>query len=192
MTALACSCGFAGGVHVVARRQTADGIAVSMWSDGALGSRFGQALPGVPVARPRSSVAVAVALRVGWLFLGAVELYDLDELPALYRACVRVAKRGGDHGDVRAEAGRKAPLVPHWEVYEADRDGRPRLRFWRLPRLLWADMGVFDHVSHPRGRYELVTIGRDSARGRDLACTTGFHFATLEALSAHLRGEVQS
>lgn len=189
---MTCPCGFSGGAHVVARRITADGIGVSMWSDGALGSRFGQGLPGVPMARPRSNGAAAVALRVGWLFLGSVELYDLDELPALYRACVRVARHGGDHGDVRAEASRKAPLVPHWEVYEADRDGRPRIRFWRLQRLLWADMGVFDHVSHPRGRYEVVTIGRDSARGRDLACTTGFHFATLDALSAHLRGEVRS
>lgn len=187
---MTCLCGFAGGVHVVARRQTADGIGVSMWSDGALGSRFGHGLPGVPMARPRSSGAVASALRAGWLFLGAVELYDLDELPALYRACTRVAKRGGDHGDVRAEAGRQAPLMPHWEVYEADRSGRARLRFWRLPRLLLADTGVFDHISHPRGRYEVVTIGRDSARGRDLACTTGFHFATLDALSAHLRGLV--
>lgn len=192
MTAPACTCGFAGGVHVVARRQTADGIAVSMWSDGALGSRFGQALPGVPVARPRSGGAMAVALRVGWLFLGAVELYDLDELPALYRACVRVAKHGGDHGDVRAEAGRKAPLVPHWEVYESDRDGRPRLRAWRLPRILWPGMAVIDHVSHARGRYEIVDIRRDSAGELALAGTTGVHFSTLDALSAHLRGEVVS
>lgn len=132
--------------------------------------------------RPRTVAATQLARRVGWLFLGSVELYDLAELGLLHSACIRVAKRGGDHGDVRAEAGRQAPLVPRWDVYETDRDGRHTLRVWRLPRLLGAGLAVFDHTSHPRGRYEVVTVGQGN-----VAITTGFHFSTLATLSAHLR-----
>lgn len=96
-----CSCGCAER-HVVAKRLTSDGIGVMLWSTGMVSGRF-ETLPGLPARRPRTAEGQAKALAAGWLFMGWVELYELVELPDLYEACERVARRGGSPGDVGRE-----------------------------------------------------------------------------------------
>lgn len=86
----------------IARRRTADGVSVLLWADGMVTGRLGLALPGVPLSRARTRDAQARALAVGWLMLGEVELWDAYEVPALYAAARKVAKRGGRPGDLRA------------------------------------------------------------------------------------------
>ena len=44
-----CTCGTTD-THEIARRQTADGIGVVLWSDGAITGRLGVALHGIPGA----------------------------------------------------------------------------------------------------------------------------------------------
>lgn len=171
-------------VEIVARRTTVDSFPVVLWSDGAVTGVFGHALPGVPVTRPRTAESRDSALRAGWLFMGEVELYEKTELPALYAACRQVAKRGGDPGDVRALLARDArpTLRPMWAVTSADRDGRATERVWRLPRLMWPGLVVWDHVSHGRsGRYEVTTVDQ-----KGVCMTTGMFFPTLDTLSAYL------
>lgn len=185
-TAESCTCGNTE-THTIAKRLTADGIAVLALSDGSVTGRF-SALRGVPVRRPRTPEARAAALRASSLLMGEVELYDLPEVPALYAACERIAKRGGTPGDVRAEMTRTRgaahpPLT--WLVTQTDRDGRPTERQARLPRLLWPGLAIIDYCGGPgsaRGRYVLV---REIAQGT--VATTGFAFATLNALWAHLQ-----
>lgn len=96
-----CSCGCAER-HVVTKRLTSDGIGVMLWSTGMVSGRF-ETLPGVPARRPRTAEGQAKAMAAGHLFMGLVELYDLVELPDLYEACERVARRGGVPGDVGLE-----------------------------------------------------------------------------------------
>lgn len=96
-----CSCGCAER-HVVAKRLTSDGIGVMLWSTGMVSGRF-ETLPGVPARRPRTAEGQAKAMAAGHLFMGWVELYELVELPDLYEACERVARRGGSPGDVGRE-----------------------------------------------------------------------------------------
>ncbi len=188
MPALApCSCGH-DHAHQIAKRLTADGIAVILWSNGPVTGRMGFALDGVPVARPATEEARAVALAAGWLLLGEVALYDYADLGALYAACRWTAERGGGPGAVRARlAALAAPAVrPVWEVYQTDRDGRPTVRVWLLPRVRWPGLAVWDHVSvGARGaRYELFHVDRDG-----VGTTTGLRFARLADLARHLTDE---
>lgn len=75
---MTCSCGEVSS-HVVARRVTADGFPVLLWSDGAVTGRAGAYPPGLgPVRGPRAAV-------VGRAVLREVELYNWDEIPALVR-----------------------------------------------------------------------------------------------------------
>lgn len=184
-----CSCGEAH-PHKIARRVTADGIAVEVWSDGAVVGRWGFKLPGVPIVRPRTPAALSIALTAAWLLAGEVEAHDLDEVGDLYGACRRAAKHGGRPGDVRAHLAdaRRPKITPVWTVVSTDRDGHPTERFWRLPRLRWPGMVVWDHVSvgASGGRYEIMHL----ARGTQETCVpTGIRFATLAGLAEHLLTE---
>ena len=81
-------------------------------------------------------------------------------------------------------------LTPSWEVYETDRDGKPTIRVWRLPRLLYGSLAVFDYCGKRNssgGRY--VLMRELGGRGRGTVEATGFHFNDLGALSEHLRRE---
>ena len=100
---LGCSCGD-GAPHVVARRCTIDGIPVEIWHDGAITGRMGRAIPGVPVARPRSTRGTNLARSAAALVSGQVEICTLAEVPRLVDVARRVARRGGTPGDLRAEA----------------------------------------------------------------------------------------
>lgn len=150
---------------------TADGHTVILWDDGLITGLLGFKIPGVPWRRD---------LETGFRFMGEVCLFDTDELGALYKA----ARRGGLPGDVRARAHQilNPPPKPTWEVTSANRDGRPTERFWRLPRLLYGGLVVWDHCGHRRGpRYSVWKIDRSGV------CTpTGCAFRTLRDLGAYL------
>ncbi len=163
----------------MARRLTADGVAVELWSDGPVTGRMGFALSGVPVARP-SAAGLSTALAAGWLLMGEVELYDAEEVGGLYEACRWAAARGLGPGEVRARAA-ALKITPNWEVLSADRDGRPTERVWRLPRLgRWAGLAVWDRCGASQ-RYEVMSCDRDG-----VCMPTGFAFGRLADLSAHL------
>lgn len=177
-----CACGQTE-AHQIARRRTADNLAVVLWSDGRLTGAFG-ALAGLPATAPRTDATRATALMAGWLFLGEVELYERGELARLYEASRWTAQRDGQPGTVRQRMHRAPPLRPIWTVIQTDRDGRPVERYWRLPRLMWPGLSVWErrNAAEP---YELMGVDRFGT------CTpTGFKFKTLEALSRHLH-EVQ-
>lgn len=189
-----CTCGDPN-PHRIARRETFDGARVVLWDNGAVTSDSpgGFAIPGVPIARPRTPEARELALTAGWLFMGECEIFERDELPALYAACRFVADRGGLPGDVRARVRQmqRAKISPVWTVTATDRDGRPTAREWRLPRLRWPGLAVIDRMSGDR--YEVVSVERVTALGRDghvvtdeIGATTGIRFATLDALAEHL------
>jgi hypothetical protein len=154
--------------HSIASRRTSDGVAVVLWSDGSMTGNLG-ALPGLPAVRPRSS---AEALRAGWLLLGEVELYERGELADLYAACRWTAQRDGLPGTVRARLHRAPRLNPAWTLIETDRDGRPVERFWRLPRMRWPGLAVWNRVNTTEP-YELMDIISK--------------FRNLEQLSRHLQ-----
>jgi len=172
--------------HVVARRLTTDGIGVEVWQDGAITGRLGFGLEGVPVVRPRSRGSVSLAQRAGWLFAGEVEAHAYVDLGALYAACRWAAERDGLPGTVRARLAQlqQPALAPVWTVTDTDRDGTPTERVWRLPRLRWPGVVVFDHVNQGRrGRYEICTLTPGVA---DTVTTTGLHFSTQAQLIACL------
>lgn len=171
---------------MIARRVTADGVHVLLWDDGAITGRLGYQIDGVTLVRPRSSEARARALRAGWLLLGECELYDAGELGALYEACRWSAERDGLPGTVRARLAdqQRVVLRPVWTVISTDRDGRPTERVWRLPRLRWPGLAVWDFINHGRGgRYAIM---RSMVGAPDTFEDTGLRFATLADLSAYL------
>lgn len=171
-----CSCAGAK-EHVVARRVTADGKHVLLWDDGALTWAFGYKIKGAP--RGGSDFA----RRVGRLVLGEVCLYDASEVPSLVAAARWVAQRSGLPGDVRRryrDITASPALIPSWQVYRTDRDGRPTVRVWHLPRLLYPDLVVW----HERGRYEVMRRG--PGRARDTLTRTGFVARTQRELLSML------
>lgn len=173
--------------EVIARRTTADGKTVVLWSDGSLTwGRMGTVIKGSPHAR--TPAQKQEAREAGWRVLGEVELYDAAEVPRLIAAARKVARSGGTPGDVRAEYARSGQreqrLTPVWKVYQTDRDGRPKVRVWRLPRLLYGGIVVWDETS-PRGRYHVMR----EIRGTGTLESTGIHFRDLDKLSAFLLEE---
>ncbi len=175
-----CSCGNAAD-HVVARRSTADGKSVLLWSDGSLTWAHGYVIKGS--ANPRSAAGRELALKAGWLIAGEVCLHDADDVPDLIAAARWTAARDGLPGTVRARLrAMREPKGPRpvWTVLEADRDGRPTLRVWKLPRLGWPGLAVW----HERGRYEVMRAL--PGRGRDTYTPTGFVRHSLREIQALL------
>jgi hypothetical protein len=82
--------------EIIATRKTADGVTVEMYADGALTGAYGMAIPGVP--------CTGRTLAAARLLIDEVCLFTAAEMPALYRAAVQIAKRGGTPGDLRAAA----------------------------------------------------------------------------------------
>lgn len=176
-----CSCGNTE-LHIVANRQTLDGIGVAMWSDGALTGCLGARLLDVPVSRPKTAEAQKLTVRTGRLFLGEVCLYASNDLGALYKACRWTAERDGLPGTVRSRLiAMTAPrFSTSWIVVETDRDGTVKKRYWRLPRLLMAGTVVWDTVNQ-NNRYEICYTLPDS-QGRPFPQTitpSGIKFQTL-------------
>lgn len=196
---LACTCGNAS-PHRVAWRRTADGVHVELWHDGVLTGVGGLALPGVPIARPRTEEARRRTLAAGWLVVGelarttedpAAALYDAAELPTLYATARRlVAARGlavtpGELRAAFAEAEERAVVERfpvRWETIAPD------CRVGNLPRIRWPGLAVW----HERGVYEVMMvqhIAAMGARGGDALVPTGFRFTTLRDLVRHLTTE---
>lgn len=184
-----CSCGDAG-AHVIMRRRTADGFEINLWENGAVTGALGIGLRGVPVRRPKSPEAIADARKAGALMLGEACLYDVDELPVVYEAATRAARIDNMPGTLRRllreRRARMGRVTLQWTVTETDREGTPRERVCRLPRLRWPGLVVFDFCGGPgsqRGRYRLF---RTTLAAPDTATDTGFAFRTLDALWRHL------
>ncbi len=96
-----CSCGNPS-PHPIARRVTADGVHIDIWSDGMVtdASVIAGYLPGV--GRKRLPAARL------WAFAGEVCLYTVPELPGLVTTHQQVAKR-----QAAIEASRAAELHPN-------------------------------------------------------------------------------
>lgn len=191
-----CTCGETE-PHTIAKRRTADGITVMLWSDGAVTGAFGGRFPGLPVRRPRTVEGANKARRVGRLFLGEVEIYDEAELGELYAAAERASRADGLPGTVRRlfaeRRDRPAPITLAWVVTETDRDGRPTERQARLPRLRWPGYHVIDFCGGPgsaQGRYVLFHEDHSSPYGVRLSQPSlrrGCAFRRLADLWTHLR-----
>jgi hypothetical protein len=167
----------------IAFRRTHDGKTLRLWSDGSLTWAFGEYVRGT--ARPRTTEQSELALRAGWLVLGEVEIVDSDDVPLL----VVAARWGVDHdalpGDVRRRfhelksRGESTVLRPVWTTYETDRDGRPTVQVWKLPRIKWPGLAVW----RERGKY---TVCQLVGGARDTYNTTGVEFTNLRDLSEFL------
>jgi hypothetical protein len=177
--------------EVIGQRKTADDKSVVLWSDGSLTwGRVGTVIKGSPHAK--TPAQVEAALRAGWLVLGDAELYDAAEVPRLIAAARKAAVRGGLPGDLRASFARSESredrLTPSWITTEADRAGNPLVRVWKLPRLLYGGLTVWDERrgrGASRGRYQVM---REFGRSGTYA-PTGDDFHDLDALSAWLHQE---
>ena len=178
MLPVACSCGHAAG-HAIATRKTAEGSIVKLWSDGAITWALGRYIKGSPHARTPAQITAALA--AGWLVMGDVELYDDDEVSALVEAARWAASRGLDPGAMRARLSRPAVLRPVWSVVEADRDGKARVRVWKLPRLRWPGLAVWADGA----TYSIWREAGSSGTYRP----TGIEFSNLADLSTHLLSE---
>ena len=188
-----CTCGCTES-HSVAHRTTADGIIVHLWSDGMVTGALGRGLRGVPMRRPRTPEKHAVAMRAGRLLLGEVCIWDAAELGPVYEACERAAQIDGMPGTVRRllcerDEAMGTPKLD-WSVQATDRDGKTTERTARLPRAFWPGMVVFDFCGGPGskdGRYVLMERIRGSRADDPSYAPTGFAFASLRDMWAHLR-----
>jgi len=172
--------------EIIARRKTSDDKAVSLWNDGSLSWGAWNVIKGSPQAR--TDAQIRDALKAGWLVMGEVELYDADEVPRLIEVARKVAGRGGLPGDLRREFAKDAPLKPKWQVQEADREGRPTVRVWRLPRLSHPGMVIWDEVRGSRGaRYRVMTEIVERGRRTGTLMDTGVRFKDLSSLGKYLR-----
>jgi len=85
MNTTTCSCGgdsCGPNAHVMARRLTADGIMVQVWSDGAVTCGLGTYIIR-GVRSGRNAFALGAAVEAAWLVAGEVSLYDHAELRGL-------------------------------------------------------------------------------------------------------------
>lgn len=184
-----CSCGCATR-HKMATRKTFDEIVVLLWSDGSI-TGWVNALRGVPVRRPRSAEARQRAVQAGWLLMGVVELYTLEELPDLYRACENVARNPQRTVADEFERLRESTIAFVWETTATDRDGRWTEQTARLDRMRWPSIVIL----RTRSGYELfyeqhaTQLSGDESRRvvRDAIHTpSGFRCGNLHDLCTHL------
>jgi hypothetical protein len=87
-----CTCGNSE-LHAIARRTTADGVTVALWSDGDITDRLGFRIRGVGKTRGAGPAALDRALRVGWLVMNNVCVYDFSEVAALVKAGRRAVEQ---------------------------------------------------------------------------------------------------
>ena len=165
---------------IIARRQSADDKTVALWSDGAITGGLGIYIKGSPCAR--TEAACIEALAAGWLVMGDVCLYDFDEVPSLIAAARKIARAGGDPGDMRRALAARATLRPTWSVLETDRDGNPTLRVWRLPRVSHPGLAIWDDARGGGGRYQVMAEIQRSGT----FTPTGVRYHTLAEVAAYL------
>lgn len=175
---------------ILARGKTYDDKVVLLWSDGSLTWALGNVIKGSPNAR--TSDGIKEALAAGRLVMGEISIYNADEVTRLIEVARKVARKGGNPGDVRSGFGKQAPLKPHWTTLEADRGGKPTIRIWRLPRMTHPGLAVWDTLRNAsRGRYEVMAEvrlgGLGQRSGGGTYATTGVRFHDLTKLSQYLR-----
>lgn len=88
-----CSCGCSA-AHKIARRQTADGIRLDLWSDGGVTSGMGFSVRGIGVAR--SNFEMELNVKAGWLAFAEIELYDSGEVSRLIQSARRAVRQRCD------------------------------------------------------------------------------------------------
>jgi hypothetical protein len=98
-----CSCGNSE-IHKIARRHTADGYPVDIFSDGTVRAGHWFGLRGL--GTPRSRFAKERRAKAAFLMMGAFELYDLEEIPGL----VKVAEKTLSHAYI-SDAHRRAHVA---------------------------------------------------------------------------------
>lgn len=173
--------------HIIARRSTADGKHVALWSTGELTWALGFLVRGS--ARPRTDEQRERALAAGWRVMAEVELYDADEVSALVRAARWACDHGKDRRTMLSRLNARPSIKPVWTVLEADREGKALVRVWRLPRLSHPGLVVWDEArgAGSRGRYQVMReIGRSGT-----VAPTGFQFHSLAKLGEYLDGTRQ-
>ena len=79
-------------VEQMARRTTADGKSVILWSDGTLTSGMGWHIKGSSHTA-RSAYERKKNIEAGWLLMGDVELYDYAEVPKLVNAARKAVRQ---------------------------------------------------------------------------------------------------
>lgn len=89
-TVTTCSCG-TNETHEIARRRTADGKTVVLWSDGLITWAMGYMVRGIGAAR--SAYETRKNLEAGWMAMGDVDLYEAAEVSALVRAARRAVRQ---------------------------------------------------------------------------------------------------
>lgn len=171
-----CSCGIAE-LHEIARRRTADGHDVCLWSDGMVTRALGYHIRGVGRRRAKP---VEHELRIGWAVLDAAGVYDADELAELVGRYRRAFDANTD-----AKEARRAPrsrsrsgIVLRWTVYSADRDGRASVRYAALDRIRWPALVLW----HERGLYSVLRRRSTQGRASSTLDTTGFEARTLREI----------
>lgn len=161
--------------EVIAKRQSADHVTIKLWSDGSVTTGMNIIIG----QGARTQKALGWYLAAGWLAMGDVELYDSSEIRDLLLAARWAAERGLGPDEMRTHLHQKPNLKPIWTVLQADRDGKPTLKCWVLPRLRWPGLAVF----HERGTYQLCQeIGHKTGTYEP----TEFEFANLRQLTDHL------
>jgi len=174
-----CTCGQQDN-HRIARRVTADGHDVLFYSDGSVYGCMGIGRYG---SRPRNADRVEVYLRAAWLAAGEVCLYDQHEVRLLVvtarRAVQQITLQPLEYLRMSMAAGNRAPLRPSWTTLETDRNGRPLVQCWVLPRMRWPGLAIW----RQHGRYEVV-FRIEGSRGTYQ--TTGMFFRSLAGVQEYL------
>jgi hypothetical protein len=165
--------------EVIAKRQTADHVTVKLWSNGAVTTGMNVIIG----QSARGERQLASCLAAGWLVVGDVELYESSEVRDLLVAARWAAERGLGPGGMRDRLYARPNLKPAWTLLQADRDGKPVLQCWVLPRVRWPGLAVF----RERGVYQLCQeVGHRTGTYEP----TGFEFSNLRQLTEHLTSDM--
>ena len=139
-------------VHdLLARRDTADGRRVRLWTDGSITL----AVPGDPyiagLGMPRSTYGKKVRIAAVKLIVGDISLYDLDELPTAVRIAEKTFAHDWKTDDDQRIYVRRAVFA---FAMNPDKIGsRTRNRAGEAPGSQDAFMGDFFRYADLRGRY---------------------------------------
>jgi hypothetical protein len=182
MHAATCTCGDHT-EHRIARRQTADGHDVLLYSDGSIYGTMGIGRSG---AAPRDPRKLGAYLAAAWLLADEVCMYDEAEIRTLVVTARRAVQQTAMPAlaylrRAMARATGPAPLRPIWTTLETDRDGTPTVQCWVLPRLRWPGLAVW----REHGRYE-VCAEMSGPMARGTYKTTGMVFGNLRDLQGYL------
>lgn len=162
--------------EVIASRRTLDGERIKLWSDGTITASSFNLVVGRPA---RTQQQLDLYLTAGWLLMDEVEVYDKSEVRSLLEAARWAAKRNLGPGDMRKRLHQPVKLTPIWTTLETDRDGKPTLQCWVLPRVRWPGLSVW----REHGLYSLC---QEVGHKTGTYSPTGIEFKNLKELSTYL------